>query len=178
MFGSADGGRPIVTSPGDDLPPNERANYAADGPIATALEWVRTAIGEQDLARAWPLTDPDLRRLIAQSWMINEAMDARADRDDLVEQLAAETPPAGVLWNRLCTSTRWGTMSATDPVSPGVELVRLVDEAETRSTVPAGGAAVLVQNITVRYSERWRVCAVGRSIPRPGWPPTADTIEV
>lgn len=161
--------------------------------VASACMWVQHAIADGQLEPAWLLSDPDWRLLLAQIWMVAEGLDAIADRDAVAAALAKRDQPASPHWARfanwyvghLATThsqlPRWGVLSTTEIAAPDVEVVTLVEEA-VQGTIVVGQPEILVQRVTVRLggagAGTWRVCALGRSIPHPGWPPTADELTL
>ena len=158
---------------------------------ATAVAWVEAVMDRRDLRAAWPLTDPELRLVLAQHWILSHAeagadfIGPQAGWDMLAQGLAAE-PPSHPLWDRFAKERLrrwreyWGTFRAstwkagerTDTVRPGVEVVTFAEPRlpalETRPAPPAA-----LRRLAVRRSgDGWLVAGLdGRNLFRPGWPP-------
>lgn len=155
------------------------------GSALAAQAWARAIIDCGDLAAAWPLTHPDLRRARAQTWLGTEDLVPRrrwvSVADDLVDNGPASRHwPAFARWliARWQTLTewlrgRWGVLRGVQIVAVDIELVELVTSARI-----APGAVYVSQKLTMRLVDDgiWLVAGIGRYLAVPGWPPTKEEL--
>jgi hypothetical protein len=161
----------------------------ADTPAAAVSAWVEAVMDHGDLRTGWELTDPPLRLVLAQHWVLSRQDDdevAREDRDDLAQALAA-VPPHHPLWDRFA-ATRirrwrqyWGSLSTrswdvtddVEPLSDDLVVVTLVERHRLLGWSRPGPPAVR-RRFAVRHGpEGWVVAGLdGSALFRPGWPPT------
>lgn len=166
----------------------EAAHLSPDDPALAAADWMEAIVDEADLDAAWPMTDPALRLALVQSWIMVTGRDDPADRDDLAAGLVERRPPD--LWAEF-TSWRlgrwreitfvdlveqgWGIVSIPEYVGPDLEFVRLAIGAVDDVVEVEGPIAA--QTLTMRLVDgEWIVAGIGRTLPRPGWPPSEDGI--
>jgi hypothetical protein len=171
-----------------DLPPEQAYHVSPGGPGLAGARWFSAIVDDTDLEEAWDLTAAALRLALVQSWLI--AMD-RADADDRDELAAAmaEGPPHPdwedfSTWQldkwrngrfRRFVREGWGLLTLPELVGPDLELVRIAPGRDGAELKP--GDAIVVQTLTVQLvGESWVVAGIGRSLPRPGWPPVEEKL--
>ncbi len=164
----------------------------SDGPDAVALAWVEATMEAGDLRRAWEHTDPDLRLVLAQHWIMSQQHDADVaaqDLDALAAGLAAPSP-GHPLWDRFAsqrlrrwrqhwgnfTTMTWGIADERQELSPGIEIVTFMEKHRLLDWAQPGSPPV-----TRRFALRstlpstgggWLVAGLdGSALFRPGWPP-------
>jgi hypothetical protein len=150
-----------------------------EGPIEAASAWVNAILRRGSLAVAWPLTDPDNRESLAESWVAeNQDHPALAgeDLETIVEDLASLEPERLELWHYFDASTvlcfrsalanvdldSWGWATNPRPVAIDFEAVILVDagplDEDNRPTAPGPYPAI---GFLMHYVEgAWLVNAV------------------
>lgn len=160
-----------------------------EGPEGTARAWVEAIMDRRDLGAAWALTDPPLRLVLAQHWILSRLHDpavTAVDRDELAEALAA-CPSTHPLWERFASERirrwrqHWGQFSARtwdvagDPEPMGDDL-RVVTFLERHRLTgwARPGPPPPARRLAVRHRpEGWLVAGLdGSALFRPGWPPT------
>ena len=162
---------------------------AGGGARAAAVAWVRAAMDERDLRAAWPLTEPDLRLVLAQHWVLSHHEDhdlvgPAGGWDPLAAGLAAD-PPESPLWDRFAAerlkrwrlhwpafrAATWDLRDEPEVVRPGLEVVTFIEPGRKLNLKP--GSPVTYRRLAVRRKGNvWRVAGVdGRNLFRPGWPP-------
>ena len=146
-----------------------------------------------DLAAAWALTDPDLRLVLAQHWILSRQDDpevAGQDRDDLARALAA-SPPEHPLWKRFSSerlgrwrqfwgdfgTQRWDVTEERQELSPGLEVVTFMEKHRLLGWAKPGPPPT-TRRFAVRSTPAgWLVAGLdGSALFRPGWPPTQAPI--
>jgi hypothetical protein len=158
------------------------------GPALAAARWMRAIVDDLDFDDAWSLTDGPLRLALLQSWIMVTGRDVEADPDDLAESLVDRDPPD--LWAEFAqwrlgrwrdltfaalVAQGWGIVSTPEYVGPDLEFVRLAVGAV--DDVVAIEGPIAAQTLTMRLVDgEWRVAGIGRTLPRPGWPPSEDVI--
>ncbi|MGH9282702.1 MAG: hypothetical protein ACRD0S_07165, partial [Acidimicrobiales bacterium] len=100
-----------MSGPGDEAPPAGAGTAPDDGAVQAAKEWVRLVMDDRDLAAAWPRTDPPLRKVLAQHWILQsepEVVGPPEGWESMADRLAAD-PPAHPLWPRFAAErlARW-----------------------------------------------------------------------
>lgn len=161
---------------------------APDDPaVAQAKAWVHAVMDERDLATAWPLTDPDFRKILAQHWILSAPADVVGPPEQweaLADGLAA-CSPSHRLWDRFAvermrrwrefwtgfSAVTWGVRSRSDP-RPDVAVITFVEpRGKLMSLRP--GPPLEFRHIAVRDTpDGWLVTGVdGNNLFSPGWPP-------
>ena len=161
----------------------------SDTPDAVAVAWVRAAMEDRDLRRAWGMTHPDLRLVLAQHWIMShhdEPEVAAQDPDDLAAGLAA-SPSDHPLWDRFSSqrlrrwrqhwgnfSTRtWGVLDEHQALAPGLEVVTFMEKHRLLEWAKPGSPPVTRRFAMRSTSGAWLVAGLdGSAVFRPGWPPT------
>lgn len=159
------------------------------GPREAALAWVRAVMDDRDLRAAWPLTEPDLRLVLVQHWVLSHHEDValvgpHEDWNDLAAGLAAE-PPASELWEPYAaerlkrwrqywpgfSAATWDLRDEPEVPRPGLEIVTFIEPGRKLQLKP--GSPVTYRRLAVRrHGEQWLVAGVdGMNLFRPGWPP-------
>lgn len=168
----------------DGLSPEQVEDAAHTAVHTVAFAFTEAVWGVQSLAKAWPLTDPVLRRCMAQAWLYGQeghAHDAGFDPDDVVEAFAADQPehPLWEVFEELQLPSllewkpgahEWAVTARPNPVALDVELIYMVPPTEDGVVSDTSVFLPLV----MRYDAvaGWRVLnflSDGR--PEPGWPP-------
>lgn len=180
----------IAPAPGATGPAVQNSavpNGDDDGAVAVAKAWVGAVMDDRDLARAWAITEPDYRKVLAQHWIISKHADVVGPPDQweaIADGLAA-CPSAHRLWERFAadrltrwrefwtgfSAVTWGVRSRTDP-RPDVAVVAFVEpRGKLMSLKP--GPPLEFRHIAVRRTPKgWLVAgADGNNLFRPGWPP-------
>jgi len=153
------------------------------------VAWVRAAMDERDLRAAWPLTEPDLRMVLVQHWVLSHHEDADllgppAAWEALAAELAAD-PPTSALWDQFAaerlkrwrqywtgfSARTWDLRDEAEVPRPGLEIVTFIEPGRKLQLKP--GSPVSYRRLAVRrHGGRWLVAGVdGTNIFRPGWPP-------
>lgn len=159
-----------------------------DEAVAAARAWVRTVMDERDLEAAWPLTDPPLRKVLAQHWILSSSPDVVGPPEQweaLADRLAA-SPPVHPLWPQFArerlarwrefwqgfSAVTWGVKDRTE-FRPGVVVVTFVEPRGKLMTLRPG-PPLEFRRLAVRHTPRgWLLAGVdGSNLFRPGWPPT------
>lgn len=154
-----------------------------------AVRWVRAVMDERNLGAAWPLTEPELRLVLVQHWILShhgdEVVGPPQGWDDLATALAA-CPSAHPLWDRFASERlkRWrqhwlGFSARTWDLRDGTERPRA--DAEVITFIEAGqklrlgpGPPVTYRRLCLRRTgDEWLLAGVdGTNLFRPGWPPS------
>ena len=158
-----------------------------DGAVAAARAWVRAVMDERDLAKAWPLTDPALRKVLAQHWILQsppdlvgppEGWEAMADR-------LAEDPPNHPLWPRFAaerlarwrefwtgfSAVTWGVKEHVE-IRPDVVVVSFVEPRGKLMQLKPGPPLEFRRLAVRRTGEGWLLAGLdGSNLFQPGWPP-------
>lgn len=142
---------------------------------------------ERDLARAWPLTTRDFRKVLAQYWIVSaraELVGPPEGWEAIADGLAA-APSNHRLWPQFSTerlarwrefwtgfsAATWG-VKATNQVRPDVVVVTFVEpRGKLMSLRP--GPPLEFRHLAVRETaDGWLVAGVdGANLFQPGWPP-------
>ena len=166
-------------------------------PQAAARAWVEAVMDRGDLARAWELTDPTLRLVLAQDWVWSHRHElVRAEGgsgghfdDDAWDGIArglASAPSEHALWDRFSADTiaMWqqiwkGFSTRTWRISDQPEVLGLDLEMVTFVETGDGGEpdsrqyALARRFAMVHTDSQWLVASInGDRLFRPGWPPT------
>ena len=157
-----------------------------DGPAVRLVnDWLEAVADRRDLAAAWPLTDPDFRLALVQSWICAGCAPTDIDAESVAHLLAAPTQPSHPLWNVFAAwrigrwdsvisdffadASRRGTVSSPYLCGPDLEAV-LISELPGAPWV--GDRTVEVQRFSVRHTNGTVLLAgLGAVLPIPGWPP-------
>lgn len=157
------------------------------GPAVQVVhDWLEVVADRRDLAAAWPLTDPDLRLALVQSWICAGLAPPDVDSQSIARLLAAPSQPTHPLWNEFAAwrigrwdavfpdyvtdASRRGTVSSPYLSGVGLEAV-LISDTPTGPRV-VGGRIVEVQRSSVRHTSGAILLAgLGAALPVPGWPP-------
>lgn len=160
-----------------------------DGPVEAARAWVRAAMDDKDLVTAWPLTDPPLRKVLAQHWILShqgeDLVGAPEGWEELAEALAA-SPCRHPLWDRFATerlarwrqfwpgfsAVTWGVKGHELP-RPDLAVVTFVEPRGKLMSLRPGPPLELRRLALRRSGGRWLMAGLdGQTLFRPGWPPT------
>jgi hypothetical protein len=160
------------------------------GPLESAYEWLAAVLEQGDLEGAWPVTDPNLRLALVQSWIWSSRSKppvSNWSREELARGLTSgrTTHPLWPLFaDRQVEKLRawwgnprldeWGATIKGRMVPSEYELIRFSPiGARPGSRLPkpsplrADGRLVLVRCT----AEQWVVAGFDRTPPIPGWPP-------
>jgi hypothetical protein len=158
------------------------------GPLESAWSWLATVIESGDLGAAWPQTDPNLRLVLAQSWIWTHRTKPPVSRWNR-EELARGLVPVGSrhpLWPAFATRQveklrawwgnlnldEWGASIKGRVMAADHELVRFspieARPGQLPRPAPKGGGRVLLMRA---LDDQWVVAGFDRDPPRPGWPP-------
>jgi hypothetical protein len=167
----------------------EAAHLAPGGPATAAAEWMRLIVDYADLNVAWSMTDEPLRLALVQSWMMLTGRDGRSDRDEVAAGLVVGQPADEwsefAAWRlgrwreitfRDLVQEGWGIVSAPEYVGPDLEFVRFAVGAVDEVTEIEGPIAAQTLTMRLAVDAVWLVAGIGRTVPRPGWPPSEDEI--
>ncbi len=155
---------------------------------AAALAWVEAAMDRADMRATWELTDPQLRLVLAQHWIMSRQGDPAVhgeDRDALARGLAA-CPSEHPLWDRFASerlrrwrqfwagfSTKtWGVSEDTQDLMPGVKVVTFMEKHRLLGWARPGPPPA-TRRFAVRSTPKgWLVAGLdGSALFEPGWPP-------
>ena len=155
---------------------------------AAARAWVGAVMDRQELLEAWPLTDPPLRLVLVQQWVLSSMGDpevTREDRDTLARELA-ECPPRHPLWDRFAsyrvrrwrrfwTSFSLRTFDLSEEVEPlgdDLEVVTFLEKHRLMGLAAPGPPPIARRFAMRRTDQGWLVAGLdGSALFRPGWPP-------
>ncbi len=159
----------------------ERA--APGGPMDTLFAWLDAAWTHKSIRAAWPLTDDELRSVMAEAWIRanKEHPDVmKYDAEELREGLAAPYPSHS-LFDAFETSTleefrdswgddfdvsKYGVSSAYRPVPPDYELFFLTP-TDGEVWVVERPTLVMTRPFLLRLGpDGWRVASLGPTPPR------------
>jgi len=166
----------------------------SDGPEAVAVAWVEAAMESGDLRRAWELTDPDLRLVLAQHWIMShyDAPEVAAEDPEALAAALAASPSAHRLWDDFASqrlrrwrqhwgnfNTRtWGTADERQVLQPGIEIVTFMERHRLLDWAKPGSPAVTRRFAMRSTPSGWLVAGLdGSALFRPGWPPTPITLS-
>lgn len=158
-----------------------------DRAVEVATAWVRAVMDERDLEKAWPLTDPPFRKVLAQHWILQSHPDVVGPPEEweaLADGLAA-CPPGHPLWERFAKerlarwrefwpgfrAATWGVKARSEP-RPGIVVVAFVEpRGKLMSLKP--GPPLQFRHLAVRgRPEGWLLAGLdGAHLFVPGWPP-------
>jgi hypothetical protein len=154
-----------------------------------ALAWVESAMDAGDLRRAWELTDPTLRLVLAQHWIMSQQGDAQVsaeDPDGLAAGLAA-SPSTHHLWDRFASARlrrwrehwgrfgtqTWGISDERQEVVPDIEIVTFMEKHRLLAWAKPGPPPVVRRFAMRSTPDGWLVAGLdGSALFQPGWPPT------
>ncbi|MGH9155103.1 MAG: hypothetical protein ACRD1K_04480 [Acidimicrobiales bacterium] len=159
------------------------------GPREVAVAWVAAVMDERDLRAAWPLTEPDLRLVLSQHWIMSNHEDAElvgepGGWDELAAGLSADPSPSP-LWDRFAadrlkrwrlhwvgfSAHTWDLRDGREAPRPDLEVVTFIEPGRKLNLKP--GSPVTFRRLALRHRGRhWRLAGVdGTNLFRPGWPP-------
>jgi hypothetical protein len=177
-----------------ELSPEELAHFSPDGPVRIAMDWVDLVVVQQDLARAWPLTDSTLKLTMIQAalWNLRPDIVARPDRDEVAAALADDGDMHS-LWEEFATAQlaafqrgwsvynpqTWGVVSTTAIAGPDLEHVMFAESGPEGRHFAEGVPVPILALLMHRANESWKVAGIGLSerLPVPGWPPVIPARE-
>jgi len=149
----------------------------------TVIAWLGLVYGAADAdLTLWRMLDDPLRLSLAQGWVLHQTKNVD---EDLAEDLAADdsnNPEFNLMlealvehWRRVyvALSGEIGILQQTNIVGVDMELVVLTGPeyiGPVRGPMPA-------HCFVVRFEDdEWRIAALARRLPVPGWPPTEQVI--
>lgn len=158
-------------------------------PREVAVSWVRAVMDERDLRAAWRLTEPDLRLVLVQHWVLShheepELVGPFEQWDELAAGLAAE-PSTSERWDRFAgerlkrwrrhwpgfSARTWDLRDEREAPRPGLEVVTFIEPGRKLQLTP-GGPVTYRRLALRRHGDAWLVAGVdGTNLFRPGWPP-------
>jgi hypothetical protein len=152
--------------------------------LKTIMHWVRTVLAGETDPMLWTSLDDRLRLTLAQGWILETL---GVPDDDLAEDLADEDTDNPCLPTLLAhLSDRWrsvyadlegdfGILDRAFVVGVDMELIILTGPeyvGESRAGTP-----ILAHCFIIKFeNDEWKIAALARRIPVPGWPPTAQII--
>jgi len=155
------------------------AEVDAGTPQAAAVAWVEAVVGRRDLARAWAMTDPVLRLVLAQDWVWNHRHDPAVGHDndwDAIARGLASSPPDHPLWERFegellamwertwkdFGGSGWEVVADPEILDLDLEIVTFVEKD-----------VAIARRFAMRHTPGgWVVASVnGDQLFEPGWPP-------
>lgn len=155
---------------------------------AAAVAWVGAVMDERDLRAAWVLTDGDLRKVLAQHWILSHHGDEVVGQPDTWEKVAdglAACPSAHPLWGVFAaerlkrwrlhwlgfSAQGWDLRDDRESPAPGWEVVTFIEPGRKLSLKP--GSPITYRRLALRHGrDGWLVAGVdGTNIFKPGWPP-------
>jgi hypothetical protein len=165
----------------------------ADTPQEAATRWVEAVMDREDLAAAWPLTDPTLRLVLAQDWVWMHRHHPTIGHDTSWDEVArglAACPPEHPLWEAFAEElvSRWrkiwagfsaGTWAAwqePEVVGLDLEMVTFLESDGLRPVRFEPGRSALARRFALRHTgDGWRLASVsGEQMFVPGWPPSLE----
>lgn len=167
-----------------------RDEAPAPGARAVAVAWVRAAMDDRDLAAAWTLTEPDLRLVLAQHWVLSHHEDVELvglpENFELLAAGLAADPPSASQWGTFATerlrrwrqywpgfsAVTWDLRDEPESPRPGLEVVTFIEPGRKLQLTP--GSPITYRRLAVRAQGdgTWLVAGVdGANLFRPGWPP-------
>ncbi|MGW7722198.1 hypothetical protein ACWGJ6_02420 [Streptomyces canus] len=169
----------------DGLTPQQMEDALHSAVCNAGFAFTRALWGEQSLTKAWPLTDPELRRCMAQAWLHGQkdtAYRAGFDPDDVVEAFAADRPdhPLWCVFEELQLpdllawrpgAHEWMVTAEHKLIALDTELLYMLPRPAEGDVVPVGTPFL---PLVMRHDERagWRVLNfLSDALPEPGWPP-------
>jgi hypothetical protein len=161
-------------------------NPASDGcpdGADTVIAWLRLVYGAVDAdLTLWQMLDDPLRLSLVQGWVLHQTKNID---EDLAEDLAADdsdNPKFNLMlgalvehWRRVyvALSGEIGILDQINVVGVDMELVVLTAPehiGHVQGPMP-------VHCFVVRFEDdEWRIAALARRLPVPGWPPTEQVI--
>jgi hypothetical protein len=159
-----------------------------DGPADVARAWVEATMESGDLRRAWEITDPDLRLVLCQHWIMSRQDDPEvgAEDPDALAGGLASSPPDHRLWDRFASqrlrrwrqhwgnfSTKtWGILDERQELVPGIEVVTFMEKHRLLGWAKAGPPPVTRRFALRSTTSGWLMAGLdGSALFRPGWPP-------
>ena len=161
----------------------------SDTAESEAHAWVEASMDRGDMAAAWELTDPDLRMVLVQHWILSRQGDPDVegeDRDELARALAA-SPSGHRLWGQFASdrlgrwrqfwagfgTKAWDVTDETQELTSGVVVVTFMEKHRLLGWAKPGPPPAM-RRFAVRSTPRgWLVAGLdGSALFQPGWPPT------
>lgn len=152
--------------------------------MTTVFDWVKTVLAGKSDPTLWTTLDDRLRLTLAQGWVLGTF---DTPDDDLAEDLADEdTDNAHFSIMLEYFADRWrsayadlqgnfGIFDQAYIVGVDMELITLAGE-EYIGYVPAG-TPIPAHCFVIRFeNDDWKIAALARRLPVPGWPPTEKII--
>ncbi|GAA3044438.1 hypothetical protein [Actinokineospora globicatena] len=147
-------------------------------------EWLDGLFDGTPVRQLWPLFSPSLRTIYAQQWLYLQGRDRN---DGVVKALSLEDAN-GTLAQQMFSdySAHWKSVYSdlssghafwdkADLVGPDMEIV--VAFARIHQGFYSAGKSLPAHSFIVIFDEGiWRIAALARRIPVPGWPPTEQII--
>ncbi|NUT33405.1 MAG: hypothetical protein HOV79_10050 [Hamadaea sp.] len=178
------------------MTPEQMANFET-GPPFRAMEWV-ASIRNRDFPRTWDLTSTEFRLWLAQNWCYrnrNHPLVRAAGPQKLAEDLANDPAAEGELSDAfqdgvmrlLAENIASLAEDCTPSINPrtlgiDLELAILLDPdtaPRDEHGQPYWPADTVIEGfeLIVKHQDDWRVHAIGKALPEPGWPPSWTMIE-
>ena len=160
-----------------------------DSAEAAARAWVEAAMDRGDLRAAWEVTDPNLRLVLVQHWIISRQGDPVVEgenRDALARELAA-SPSQHPLWDRFASdrlrrwrqfwagfgAQTWDVSDDTQELVPGVKVVTFMEKHRLLGWAKPGPPPATRRFAVRSTPDGWLVAGLdGSALFEPGWPPT------
>jgi hypothetical protein len=151
----------------------------------TVIAWLRLVYGAAEANPAlWRLLDDPLRLSLAQGWVLHQT---RNIDEDLAEELAADdsgSPQFDSMMGDLVDHWRKVYVALRDEIGilhhiniVGVDMELVVLTGPEHIGPAQGEAPIPAHCFVVRFEDdEWRIAALARRLPVPGWPPTEEII--
>jgi len=152
--------------------------------METVFRWARTALAGRPDPSLWTTLDDRLRLALAQEWVLGTL---GAPDDDLAEDLADEETDNARFSSMLDDlASRWSSVYADlrgefgvldRSYIVGVDMELLILAGPEYVGESRAGTPIHAHCFIIRFeNDEWKIAALARRIPVPGWPPTEQTV--